>query len=70
MKQGLLQIFPPRLHFWRTKQGLEIDLIEVENKKLTAYECKWQKQEVSFKTFLKKYPDAKTSVVSPEDLVQ
>jgi len=69
MKQGFLQTFPPKLTFWRTKQGLEIDLVEVENKKLTAYECKWQKQEVSFTTFLKKYPEAKTSVVSPNDLI-
>jgi len=70
MKQGFLQTFPPRLAFWRTKQGIEIDLIKIENKKLTAYECKWQKQKVSFKNFLNKYPKTKTFVVSPENMLE
>jgi len=69
MKQGLLEIFPPRLTFWRTKQGLEIDLVEVKNRELIAYECKLSKEEVSFKKFLEFYPGSSVSVVTPEDLI-
>lgn len=69
MKQGLLQTFSPRLAFWRTKQGLEIDLIEVENQKLTAYECKWGKEDIKFTKFLKYYPNATAQVITPDDLI-
>ncbi len=69
MKAGTLVTFSPQIMFWRTRTGLEIDVIEKSGKDVVAYECKWQKQGVSFKVFLKKYPDAKTFVVSPEDLL-
>lgn len=38
---------PVEWYFWRTYQGYEIDLIEVENDKLTAFEIKWDEKSKS-----------------------
>lgn len=32
---------PTSLHFWRTRQGSEVDLVVKQESKLTAFECKW-----------------------------
>jgi len=64
-KIGQLKIFSPRIMFWRTRQGDEIDCIEQFGQDINAYECKWKDQQVSFSLFLKKYPMAKTQVVTP-----
>lgn len=29
------------MHFWRNYTGAEVDLVEVENGKISAFECKW-----------------------------
>lgn len=34
-------------HFWRSYKGEEIDLVEIENKRSEAFECKWNKSIVS-----------------------
>jgi uncharacterized protein len=63
LKQGFLEIFPPKISFWRTKQGLEIDFILEKDSALYAYECKYGNEEVRFTLFKKKYPEALVSVV-------
>lgn len=70
MKEGNnTSIFPPEIMFWRTRQGLEIDLIEKKGERINAYECKWNPDETcGFSTFLKYYPDAKVKVIHPNDL--
>jgi predicted AAA+ superfamily ATPase len=63
-------IFAPELMFWRTRKGLEIDVIEKSGVEIAAYECKWNPAETqAFSYFLKLYPLAKTRVVHPEDLL-
>lgn len=62
-------VFPPEIMFWRTKKGLEVDVIEKRGITLSAYECKWNDKDVSFKHFLKLYPQATTRVVTPNDLL-
>ena len=63
-------IFPPEIMFWRTRKGLEIDVIEKNGTDISAYECKWGLSEnPSVSSFLKLYPQAKTEVVHPEDLL-
>lgn len=69
MKQGTLETFPPELMFWRTRTGLEIDVIEKQGQVLHAYECKWQEEEVSFGKFLEKYPHATVEVVTVDNVV-
>lgn len=63
-------IFPPELMFWRTRKGDEIDVIEKQGTDIAAYECKWNDNDVSFKQFLKKYPNTKTQVVNLRDLIK
>lgn len=70
MKIGTLETFPPKIYFWRTRGGLEIDMIEEKNNQIKAYECKWKNEKVSFQTFLKYYPKAETSVVTTENILK
>ena len=70
LKIGSLVTFPPQIMFWRTRTGIEIDFIEKSGFEIAAYECKWSDKDVSFKEFLKKYPDAKTHAVTPNDLLK
>jgi uncharacterized protein len=65
-----LNIFPPEIMFWRTRGGSEIDVIEKKGLEIIAYECKWSDKNVSFKQFLKKYPNAETQVITPNDLLK
>lgn len=69
MKFGSLETFPPEIMFWRTRTGTEIDVIEKRGREIYAYECKWQDKNYYFKQFLKKYPAAKTQVVTVDDLL-
>ncbi|MDD5571940.1 MAG: ATP-binding protein [Bacteroidales bacterium] len=55
-------------YFWRTKEQQEIDYIEEYNGKMFAYEFKWNKIKNKFPiTFLKAYPDSKTSVITKDN---
>lgn len=70
LKIGTLENFPPEIMFWRTRTGLEIDVIEKKGLDIYAYECKWRKTDVSFKEFLKLYPEAKTEVITPDIFIK
>ena len=61
-------VFPPEIMFWRTRTGFEIDVIEKRGLDITAYECKWNDTDVSFKQFLKSYPNAGINVITPDKL--
>lgn len=69
MKKGLLESLPPKLAFWRRRDGLEIDLVEDKNGLLFAYECKWKNEEFSFNEFLKKYKAALAKIVTIETIL-
>lgn len=57
-------------YFWRTTQQQEIDLIEEISDTLAAFEFKWSKNERPRfpETFTTNYPEAKTKVISPENV--
>ena len=58
-------------YFWRTTGQQEIDYVEEEEGTLTAFALKWglsAKTKIS-KTFTKAYPEAVTTVVSPENYI-
>jgi uncharacterized protein len=64
-------VFPPEIMFWRTRTGFEVDMVEKKGTAISAYECKWNDNTVvSFTHFLKLYPHAKTSVITPQDLLE
>ncbi len=69
LKKDTLVPFPPRTYFWRTRDKREIDFIRVGDNMIEAYEAKLTSTDVSFKIFLKYYPDAMTHVVTPETLL-
>jgi predicted AAA+ superfamily ATPase len=69
LKSGETETFPPQIFFWRTVEKMEIDFIVQKNKEIKAYECKWTKENVVFSKFLKLYPQAEVSVVTPQDFI-
>ncbi len=55
-------------YFWRTYDQQEIDLIEEQNGKLTAFECKWKEQKVKIPgAFAKAYPEASFHIIHKEN---
>lgn len=56
-------------YFWRTTSQQEIDLIEIENGALTAFEIKWNPaKRVSYPlSFTKAYPEADLSSINPKN---
>jgi len=55
--------------FWRTVEQQEIDYVEEENGALSAFEFKWNKNSKAkvCKTFLNAYPNATTTIITPEN---
>src|SRR3989338_11195105 len=47
-------------YFWRTYQGLEVDIITEQNGHIEAFECKWSPKDVVFTEFKKIYPMSAT----------
>ena len=69
LKLGTLQIFPPEIMFWRTRTGLEIDVIEKNGTDIFAYECKWKEVVMMPPLFKKAYPQAKFECVTTENIL-
>lgn len=64
------EVVGPKIQFWRTHKGQEIDFIVESGKSLQAIECKWNSDEKpSFNIFSKAYPEATTEIVNPEKLL-
>lgn len=62
-----------RVMFWRNRQGEEIDVVEEGDEKVTAFECKWNRNTVSLRPpaqFMKSYPEATFQVITPEVLLR
>jgi len=69
MKKGALEIFPPELMFWRTRSGIEIDVIEKNGKEIFAYECKWKEKTSAPVAFTAAYPDARFESITTLNIV-
>ncbi len=69
MKKGSLEIFPPELMFWRTRAGVEIDVIEKRGAEIFAYECKWQEKIPALASFTRAYPHAHFESITTENVV-
>lgn len=57
-------------YFWRTTAKKEIDLIEEEDGRITAFEFKWNSDESAScpKAFAEAYPDADFKVITPANI--
>ncbi len=69
MKKGALEIFPPEIMFWRTRAGLEIDVIEKNGIDISAYECKWKEKTTVPIPFKTAYPKAHFKYITTENIV-
>jgi len=57
-----------RLHFWRTYDQQEIDLVEERGEALSAYEMKWKSQKQNPPmAWLKSYPQSTYQVICPDN---
>jgi predicted AAA+ superfamily ATPase len=71
LKDTNMEIIGPRIQFWRTHKGHEIDFIIEKGKVIKAIECKWSNnKEPSFNIFSKAYPDASVSVMNRETILK
>ncbi|MNT54258.1 hypothetical protein D3C72_1914050 [compost metagenome] len=56
----------PKYHFWRTYDGQEIDLLEIDNyQNIKAWETKWKSDKAKIPTaFAKAYPEAEFTIIN------
>ena len=56
----------PQYHFWRTYDGQEIDLLEIDNyQNIKAWETKWKSDKAKIPTaFAKAYPEAEFTIIN------
>lgn len=59
------------IHFWRNRQGSEIDFVESmpANKELCAYECKWKNKVTAPLSFKSTYPNALFTCITAENIL-
>jgi predicted AAA+ superfamily ATPase len=63
--------YQPQYYFWRTYDGQEIDLVELNNGQLNAIECKWKNAKAKIPTaFTKAYPEAKFAIINKENYLE
>jgi predicted AAA+ superfamily ATPase len=58
-----------RSYFWRNYNQSEVDYVELQGRKLSAFEMKWnvQKAHRITRAFTNSYPDAETAIITPRD---
>ncbi len=61
-----------QMYFWRTQQQQEVDLIEEQDGRLTAFEFKWNSQKKAKlpKSFIDNYPNTDFKVITPDNYVE
>ncbi len=72
LKYNSYKGYHPQYFFWRTYDGQEIDLLEVNSRQqLQAIECKWQKGKTKTPmAFAKAYPDADFTVLDQDNYLE
>ena len=68
MKTNQRKDLLPNQYFWRTYSQKEIDYLEDQNGKLSAFEFKWNKKKTKIpKEFLNAYKNAEFKVINREN---
>jgi predicted AAA+ superfamily ATPase len=71
MKMNLNENTSKELYFWRTYDGQEIDLLEVEGNEIAAFEFKWGERTPSVPAaFAKNYPDVEYQVINRSNYLE
>lgn len=59
------------MYFWRTTEQQEVDLIELYDGEMTAFEMKWRKSKAALPAaFSKRYPEARFQIVNSENYIE
>lgn len=70
IKRKHFHLLPINHYFWRTYDQQEVDLIEMQDQQMVAYECKWSaKSSKAPAAFLKTYPEASFSEINQQNFV-
>jgi len=71
LKKNLNENSDKSIHFWRTYSKQEIDLIETEGDKISAFEIKWGDKNVKVPSiFAENYPKAKFQVINKSNYLE
>lgn len=71
IKYNSYRNYQPQYFFWRTYDGQEIDLIELNNGQLQAIECKWKAAKAKKPVaFAKAYPEAKFAIIDQDNYLE
>ena len=58
-------------YFWRTYDQQEVDLLEIQNQQITAFECKWSEKAAKIPTALAKaYPNAEFFEINKTNFIR
>jgi len=57
-----------RSHFWRTRDGSELDLIEEEGSTIRAFECKWGGGSIATRAWHNAVPNVPVSMVDSQSM--
>ncbi len=71
LKKRQYQSEPVNLHFWRTYDGQEIDLVETGIDSLKAFEIKWKDKKAKIPgAWQRAYPDAPFTIINPDNYLE
>ena len=72
MKQHSYTGSNSQMHFWRGRQGGEVDYLEYNHSKnsVDSFECKWSASATIPKAFAANYPQATFTVVTINNIVE
>ena len=56
-------------HFWRTKDGSEIDLVEREGTRIAAFECKWSESKINTRAWNNAFPEVPIQRVGKDNVI-
>jgi predicted AAA+ superfamily ATPase len=71
-KNNMLESMPANDYFWRNYIGAEVDYVQIRDKKIKAFECKWsaKRSPKPPKAFAEKYSDAEYETINSENFVK
>lgn len=70
IKKKYFNLLPVNHYFWRTYDQQEIDLLEIQNQEINAFECKWSAKASKVPVaFQKLYPQAVFTEINRENFI-
>lgn len=70
VKRKHFHLLPVNHYFWRTYDQQEVDLLEIQNQEMKAFECKWSaKSTKAPAAFHKSYPDASFTEINNQNFI-